>query len=72
MKSEKKLRKIKNRNRESLRRDFTIGYMQKQFPWFLESDILKAIELKGPHLEDVINYLNDKSGTPKNHDNQDY
>jgi hypothetical protein len=72
MKTEKKLIEEKNRNRERLRSGPAVDYMQKQFPWFSENEIQKAIELKGPHLENVVSYLDDKSGTPTHHDDDDY
>lgn len=72
MKARKNVTKIENLYREDLRNDFVVAYMQKLYPWFSETDILKAIESKGPHLENVLCHLNDKSGVSKNNDDSDY
>lgn len=45
--------------------DFNFDYLQKKFPWFSENDIKKAIEMKGPYLDHVVAYLDEKSGTRK-------
>jgi hypothetical protein len=72
MKTQKKMIQVKNPNRERGRGGLEVDYIQKQFPWFSESEIQKAIELKGPHLENVISYLDVKSGTPAHHNDDDY
>ncbi len=45
--------------------EFNVGYLHKKFPWFSGDVIDEAIKLKGPYVEHVVAYLDEKSGARK-------
>jgi hypothetical protein len=65
MKTEKTSSDSQNQQHVSEVDEFNVDYLRKKFPWFSEDDIQKAIELKGPYVEHVVSYLDEKSGTRK-------
>ncbi len=72
MKTEKTSPDSRNQQHVSEADDFNVEYLRKKFPWFSEAEIQKAIELKGPHPEHVVSYLDEKSGTRKIFEDPEY
>ena len=71
---EMKIKKIDNSKSQKLtsrKEDFAFKYLHKQFPWLPESDIMKAIEIKGPNAEHVLKYLEGKSDKGKTFEDLD-
>jgi hypothetical protein len=72
MKTTKKSPDSQNQHSVHVADDLNVDYLYKKFPWFSEGEILKAVELKGPHLEHVVSYLDEKSGTRKIFEDPEY
>lgn len=72
MKPKSNFQNFENRKPEELREDFAFKYLHKQFPWLSESEVMEAIQLKGPNADHVIKYLDEKSSKGKITEDQDY
>jgi hypothetical protein len=60
VKTKKTLHNPKDQNPTDPKGAFAINYLHKQFPWLSKADITKAIELKGPNIDHVLKYLDQK------------
>ncbi len=67
----KKIDDLKNPTVPSRKEDFAFKYLHKQFPWLSEDEIIKAIEIKGPNADQVLKYLDGKSGKGKTFEDLD-